>query len=388
MRRYWLSITLGALAFLGLGGYYFRAATDRMPDYRLVTKSGDEKVAEALTLLGAYAGRREPEYVQISGEGSDYRREQSLYERSFGSRSQYLFERFVELRKLKQDHRQFMRGKTDAAGFYRDEKWVAYATTERHELGSGYSEMWLKLDLLNETSGKRTNYSVNFSESASFSYVYDVQLIDEELHALVLDEDGRGGERVLRDIVVNVSDGRVVRSDEIKLSGDAKFSHAISEEAITEPSANVVLISATGGKSGKGAIYAYDYKEGKLAEITVPGDSYNANEGQLSLHHGVLTSVFSNKDGVSFWSKPIEQASAAIQAHKLTAKELGADKIVFATPRNNRIYVMKRKLDISQIAVFDPNNGASLYEGEVVLGGDSLPVSGELSKLEFHGIRY
>lgn len=375
IKRYALSLALGAFAVAGIGAYYVHGAVDRLPAFQLATWEGDPSAAEDMALSGSYWKRRGSAFLEVSSEGSDYMKERSLYRTEIvGSRSTMM--RYPDIREMVAEHRAFMRGKGRANGFYRDEETVVYAQIDIAG-GPRRPSADLGIERLDLASGKTSSHSISFEleEGVGYAIVEDVQRVGGELHVLIRasGELPNGPDTVFRVVVVDAADGRLLRNIPLDPGVDAAEGMAlrlgvVAEQIPSAPGDYAVLTvreeETSSGKLLARRYYAYEYRTGELAEV-----ASSPTNAQDSLHCGVLTRLSTSDDVVTASWLPLDTREAAVVDIERAA--LSADRFRNAVVIENRLYALFELGNTPSLAIFALPDGERLYRGEVVPGANA-----------------
>jgi len=386
MKRYLLSIVLGAFAVAAIGAYYLFGASGGMPDYKLATIDGDPAEGERIVLDGNYVGGIGSKTLTITSKGTTYGLEKSFYERKF-SPSRNLASQYEEMAALKKEHRHFMRNKSNVDGFYKDAEWLIYADILVYRSGDSGYETKLQLEILEESTGKITRYEKSIAKEGSWIVVEDVQRIGNELHVL-----GRQGQ-IFLDLVVDMTDGEIVRTDtvetEAKNGEDIEFIlYVISNQIRSAPSEYAVLYTrkekvlkrSDDGYSSKtlsANLAAYSYRTGKLTPLPEFVDNQNGilMPNNLILNGETLTYLINNGVSLSLYEYNLASGETKTLISDLSAEQLGGDVINhYVGLVQNKIYLLIQNhnglhRNDSKAVVVDATNGNVLYKGEVVSKG-------------------
>lgn len=197
MRKYIVSAVLIVFTIAAIGTYYVLASQETLPNYKLTTVQGDASQAENVLINGNYVdkdsvGGIKRAYITI--EGTDYPDEKSVIVQSLNSR-------LISNQKDKwiKEHRQFMRKKTNTAGFFENEEMLAYVNakvdTTRSKDPSAKGSAKLSVSVLNKQKNNTLEITsdIEVEDDVSDMYVQNVQLVNQELVALVLKNHNSNG---------------------------------------------------------------------------------------------------------------------------------------------------------------------------------------------------
>ncbi|TVY01954.1 hypothetical protein [Cohnella terricola] len=404
MKRYLLSIVLGVFAVVAIAFYYMFGSSNGLPEYKLATIEGDPALGEKISLDGSYVGGIGSKSLTITAKGTKYGFEKSFYERNFNS-SRYFTSRFEDMVALKKEHRNFMRAKGNVNSFYKDAEWLIYADIYVYRTEDSKNEWRLKLDLLEESTGKITHYEkVIENENGVWISVEDVQRIDNELHIL-----GRQNDNFL-DLVVNITDGEIVRTvkleSETKNGKDIEFKlYVLSNQIRSAPSEYAVLYTrkekvlkrSNGGYTSEALsaeLAAYSYRTGKL--IPIPEIVENQN-GILAptnfiLNGETLTYLVNKGVSLSVYEYDLVSGETMTLIEDLSAEQLGGELIGdIAMLAQNKIHLLARNNNgfrdgESMAVVVDATNGNVLYKGKVISEGPEATANERKKNLWVRGL--
>jgi len=424
MNRYVLSIALGAFAIGAIGTYYSFFSLGDTPQYKLITAEGDSQEGNRIRIDGAYVGGVGSKALSVSAAGTDY------YYKSFAEKylqdNRYLMTEYADVRDFKREHRNFMRAKTNVSNFYKDEQWLIYAEIALKHPNDDLENTELKMDLLEEATGKTKQYRIKLDESGPLDWasVEDVQRIGEEVHVLLQFRSDSGSSSVkssgiveeFHDLVVDLNTGERLRdltlssdrlgegpseeSDTTVAEGIGTSNVAkavmrglrlstISSEVRSRPSEYVVLRVSKESRSGEGEkervtqsdqFTAYSYRTGELVPLPELSKSNDSQYVEFRLSGERLSVLHGNGNHLSLSHYRL---STGQEEGKLDLKsdQLGGGSIRQVRLANDRLYTLVqnkneknvRKVgstDISAVIV-DAANGNVLYKGEASYTGPS-----------------
>jgi hypothetical protein len=413
MKRYLLTIILCLLSGAGIGTYYVYGMEDHLPNFKLSTLQGNAEEAAVIDLSGPYGVRMQSEFVKISLEGSDYTSRQSLYSRNILNINAW-YNQDPNLRKLLQDHRDFMRGKLRNGSFYMDNEWVIYADTSVKNQDQAIPEYALKLDLLNQTTGKVNHFAQPVAQGIRLIYiqVVDVQQLDNKVHVMV--RQSVNPNRIIRgdsisideyhDYVFDPKSGSLMDDNKLQPAinagekeGIEYRTNFISNDNPSAPSKYAVLVvrkdQVTHGVNGSNnrvplseQLYDYSYQTGKLTALPDSLTQAKTNLGtQYSLNGNLLNQMENNHQTIALTTYDLSSGNDVKKAPAITANMLGGDKIGTTIIKHNRAYLLLHKKDIPMAAVVD-TNGTLLYMGEVIFEGPTSESAEQMKQLRLLNI--
>lgn len=395
MKRYLLSIILGLCTLGILCTYYTYGAADHLPAYKLVTVQGDPKEGAGIELFGNYRAIGS-ESLSINMEGSKYRsretfRDQLLSLRSWGNFSKGMGQ-------ILQDYRQFMRGKLDPNGFYKDNEWLIYVKTN---IGSGQSpkkQFQLQVDLLNRKTNEEKQYVTEIPTDSTFDYIYvdDVQRINEQLHVLIM--QGKRNESLYQsfDYVLDIKSGALIEGKQVthwKNSTDKDIKievRKLSNEIA--PNEYMVFLVLENKLTSRGDYsifavhrYAYSYRTGKMIALPdskqkiIPDTFYYLESNSLIYANFVRNAIQLSRYNLD---TGLEERDYV----KIEASELGADEIQSFVLTHNRINILCKKGSTYLIVILDTSGGKTRYVGQVAYEGPESERDKEIGFLRIYSL--
>ncbi|WP_256757991.1 hypothetical protein [Cohnella sp. WQ 127256] len=403
MKRYLLSVILGVFIVVGIGAYYVNGAMDRLPEYKLSTLEGNPDEAQMVKLSGSYGGRMLWESLTVDTDGSIYRKDRSEFAKSLFNNQSWKF-RDSDMKALKKEHRNFMRGKGLMDSFYKDEEWLIYAEGIVHRNNNSMLDANLKIDLLNEKTGNVTQYRVDISDEANYSWIdiLDVQRVDDQIHLLVRQHVEASSE--LHDYVVDLKSGQLIRNEMLNhgiRSGENEELNlfAITNEIRSKPGEFVVLSVRKDRRTKESSnsyrldsvsedLFSYSYKTGKLNELLIYKNKNKLEDdsNDFTLNGNILSNLRNNTNAITLsrYDLSLDQKLEGITS--LSAQQLGADDIGSLRLSQNRVYVLLRKDSIPQLAVLDTATGTVLYKGQATYEGPASNSEEQMKNLRLLNI--
>ncbi|MDR6554052.1 hypothetical protein [Paenibacillus qinlingensis] len=178
MKRYWLLATLIPFCVLALGTYYVSGTSDQKQEYVLKTMKGIESDAAELQIKVNMDGIT----TTVSTKGSESDVEQLSYLDRLDAESYY----DEDLRRLVNEHRSFMRGKSDVNSFYEDDQVLAYVGTEAHNDASKKQSDRLTISIMGKLDQETTSFHVRADKkNDEYIGIHDVQVKDQTMKVLV-----------------------------------------------------------------------------------------------------------------------------------------------------------------------------------------------------------
>lgn len=363
----------------GISTYYAFGAADHLPEFKLSTIQGNADEGIDINLSGSYSGRIRSEFLTVSAKGSDYRSRKSVYEKNIASVREWYLQN-PDIKQLVDDHPNFMRGKGEITGLYKDEEWIIYAEASVSKKAASRSEVILDVELLNLKSGKVTRYetAAEGKKAYAFMNIRDVQRVDDQLHIVTFQHPASVPPDEIYDYVMDLQSGKLIR-DEMLTRGiepkkDVKLNFGyITKENLSAPGEHALLkvneekVNRSGNHPDAGTIvtehlYLYSYKTGKLTALPDSLTSGNlAMASSYSLKDDILSILRNDKQSLTWLQYNLVTGKVEKEASSMTAQQLGADEIQWSFIRNNRIYISFNQSGIPSVAVVNAANGALLY---------------------------
>ncbi|WP_312148064.1 hypothetical protein [Paenibacillus odorifer] len=189
MRKYMVTAVLVVFSVVTIGTYYVQASQETLPNYKLTMVQGDASLVEGIALYGNYLTKDSVfgiKRANITTNGTDYPDEKLTISQSLNRRPVN-----TQLDKWRDQHRQFMRGKKNLAGFYENQDMLAYVnwTVDKQQSNdpSAKKNARLSISVLNKQKDntQEIRSDINVDHDVSDIYVQNVQLVDQELVAMV-----------------------------------------------------------------------------------------------------------------------------------------------------------------------------------------------------------
>ncbi|MEC0091124.1 hypothetical protein [Paenibacillus macquariensis] len=393
MRRYWISIVLSAFIIVGLGTYYVYGAVVDFPGYKISKVSGDVNEGSKISVQGNFANGGRYQLLIATAEGSDYPNRRSAYSQFFSGTRPWMNDQ-ADIRQILNDHRSFMRSKGNINSFYKDDEWIIYADAVFNNAFGVKSEIVLSIDTLNQTSGVVKHYETIVEDPMDYSQIFveDVQLIGEQIHMFIgqhsKTNQNKGNSNSSKveyhDYVVDMNSGALMNNISLALGDNTKdnvelFDRSIMNTIYSAPSDHAILIVYDEQKRVNDYmgiidehLYSYAYKTGVLTDLSDTMLKAGIDDiGDIRLDGHILTILNYEEDFIKLSRYNIDTEKVTNEDISLSAQQLGAEKIIMGTTKNNKLYILFYKNDIPKVAVLDATNGAILYTGEVVYEGEA-----------------
>lgn len=388
MRRYLLSIVLVLFAVTGIGAYFAYGASDRLPEFRLVTLQGDEAVGENIRLGGSYGGRMRSQFLSVEVRGSYYDRDRSL--------AQQWRERAdadPEIAALIRDHRRFMRGKPRYAwalqNLHKDREWLIYADAALYRRGPSAWDVVATIEMLPLSGGEARRYEVTLDQVSANrgGYVRDVARIGEELHLIL-----RVGNDQFADYILDMS-GRLIRKVNLA-GGDGEPVNSANRylTAYPVPAEDSLVIAVTETDPDTGyarnmRFMRYDYASGEAADLAELAVDQKEGETAAVYPAGDQFAVIVHDAQMIRWQLVSADGKAILSPEQsATAEALGGKEIRDADVADEAAYVLMKDGVHHVVAAVDLRSGALLYSGRVELTGAAENADEELKSLRLNNL--
>lgn len=395
MRRYWILIVLVPLIVLCVGAYYVQADS-RYPEFVLEKQEGDEKEAAAVLLRGQFGQNHRQGAVTVGLQGSEYSSEQSFFARIAPRWGR------EEIKKLAEEHRNFIRGKRNPLSFYEDDNLLAYADVTGDFSNSGLYNFRFAVSLLDKKNGRSSSYEVSVPNGNLYTQinVYDVQAIGGQLKAVTQNYKSDGSSEIhLYSLALTNGQAPV---DQILLQSENADSNILGgyEANALRPSRYVVFHAVQFHKvQNAHGDYSREEAGGRLFVFNIEnGQEVRIESPEISdlLSGGARQDAFSiNSEGDNlFLAKKTGQGVRLIQYNipeaKISVKDIQTDFVVYTTVKNGRLYMLVKKNtdreELPSLAVADAGTGNLLFKGSISLKESEPRRTGEFSKLFIHDL--
>jgi len=408
MKRYGLSFILAIIAIVPIAWHYTFVAGAGLPEYKLIALEGDGEAGKEIELIGAYIGGVGSRALSVNSGGSEYGVERSFYE-NYVKDKRYLTTWHEDMRQLKKEHRNFMRDKSNVDGFYKDGEWLIYANVVLNRIDDFRTETILKLELLEESTGKISRFSTKLQDDTDNYWigVDDVQRVGDEIH-IVTRQNAHGQERNTGDTIqiyaVDMKSGDVIRGNAldhgIEAASDETLTiSVISNEIRSQPCEYAVLyvrkdkVTEQTNETHRSEtisvhLMAYSYRTGKLTPIPgLENSKSSGNPEQYRLNGSIL--IRYADDGNSIAISRYDVIAGRQEPHVITvsAKQLGGESIGTVTVRQDRAYALVASKDQGPIAaVFEVTSGKVLYRGQASYAGPASKADEYMKNLKLLNI--
>ncbi|BBH21207.1 hypothetical protein Back11_25520 [Paenibacillus baekrokdamisoli] len=405
MKRYWISIVLVALIIISMGTFYIQTLTNPLPNFQLMKLEGDEKEASHVILLGSY--NYSTGQVVIDENGSTYDSERPYLTKL----SPHIIGR-EQIDKLVSDHRNFMRGKENIAGFYEDKQVLVYSDIRStyHEILQNYS-FGLKVWILDKENNQTKSFELDVPKSSDYLWVnvQDVQLVDNQLKIITQNNKRNKNDsnnRLSLELHIcsidlaeeKLVDDRIAGTDN-KLGGSQELQFAlVNDTNLIKPNERMVFqlrtnkIKVTSENSYESttvdnSFVSYDLRTGKEEVIPFPlTEPSNKNNVDYFNTGERLIQTASSSEGIHIQKYNLEGRRSEPEI-VLSLKDLQADSISSMNVDTRNLYVLVKKQNAKRMIIVDLGSGKVVYKGSVALKGTTGAEKEHLSKLNVYNLQ-
>ena len=180
MKRYWKIIGLVLLIFGTFGSLYIHKALAQvaLPEFELVTISGDETILEEMIVYGDFTQESSWESFRLTSDEITYFRDLNFLEQHRGFFQPWTIEWLIE------EERNFMRGKSDFPDvFAEDDGKIAYVSPY---MSNGLDEF--RVEILNRETRDKQKFALDFSSDEELReiHVLNVQLYGNAMYLITI----------------------------------------------------------------------------------------------------------------------------------------------------------------------------------------------------------
>lgn len=375
MRKYMLTAVIVVFAIVTIGTFYVQASQETPPNYKLTMVQGDASLVEGIAVYGNYMIKDSAFGIKrayITTNSTDYPDEKSAISQSLNRRPMKTqLDRWIE------EHRQFMRGKTNTSGFYENEEMLAYVyatvDTKRSNDPSAKKNAKLSISVLNKQKDitQEITSDINIDHDVSDIYVQNVQLVDQELVAMVfMNHSAKGYVSEPQIIRVNLTTKEITNEPLVlpgvkpaAADGDAQYAR-LANQNLEHTDQWILSISRDNHKKA----YQVDVKTGQISPLAFQGHEMLLNNIMNVYGQKIyfLQKAVSSKENIGFTVISYDLVS---KEYETTLKNTNIDlseNITYAF-KQDHLYIMGYKnFKGNRLYVFNLTSGNLEYEGKVV----------------------
>lgn len=365
MKRYWKIILLCFVTIITIGTFYIQvglASGDKI-NYTFEKVSGDEKEIDKLIIHGDYLIDSLLQRVKITNKETIHLNHLNFIQ---DVSSEHFFSPIYK--KLKSEHKTFMRGKHTLLNFfYEDEEYLIYVTDNRKN-----HRIYIQVDVLNKKQGKRTSFEVE-EKTYDFISIEEVQMIDNNtIKVLVRGFTNEVRSEELSVYTINIAKEKLEKTEQVLKVDENMSIRVFTNENSISKEKYVVIRSEHGVIYGEEQnsdtkvpeIFVYDFEKNQLKKVELP-EIKMAYLDTFAIHHSTLFVDQFTEQGIEAYSYDI-------------VKEKWGEKPVFQVPitldesthyfteiANGKIYVIYSIDNENWLIIGDLYTGDTLYEGKI-----------------------
>jgi hypothetical protein len=375
MRKYMVTAVLVVFAVVTIGTYYVQASQETPPNYKLTTVQGDASLVEGIAVYGNYMSKDSVFGIKrayITTKGTDYPDEKSATSQSLNQRPMKTqMDQWIEV------HRQFMRGKTNTSGFYENEEMLAYVNatvdTKRSNDSSAKRNAKLSISVLNKQKNNTFEITsdINVDYDVSDIYVQNVQLVDQQLVAMVfMNHSAKGYVSEPQILRVNLTT-KEIKNEPLALPGgksvaaDGDTQYAwLANQNLEHTEQWILRISRDNHRK----VYQVDVKTGQISPLAFQGHEMLLNNIMNAYGQKIyfLQKAVSSKENIGFTVISYDLVS---KEYETTLKNTNIDlseNITYAF-KQDHLYIMGYKnFKGNRLYVFNLTSGNLEYEGKAI----------------------
>lgn len=396
MKRYLSSIIIAAVMVFSIGTFYIYTAVSAspFPNLKIVKESGNEKELKDIVVTGNYNLDRSNGNFNLSLDGTEY-----LSERSFMEKLDTVNDQIKALRK---QYRNFMRGKTDLYSFFEDKDLLVYAEISPNKVGEETHSF--DISTLKKKNKAKSSFSIIIPNNKQYSSIriLDVQRVGneikvitenyyymnsniekDEIHLYTIDYIKK---KVVKDNTIYTLPSR--NSDiEIQFEQIFNTDFTIPNQYFVFKINKVKYKNMKDGSSEeellKSELHAFNIETNKMKKIVLPKALKNAQ-------------IESYQNDSIYFTKQIDQQLNVFKLNIENNQLVSERKIPLSLAKDNyfillkitneKLYLLTNGSDqnVGEISVTDIQSGNPLYRGKIVK--DGIETGEKKSKIEFYDI--
>ena len=376
MRKYMVNAILVVFAVITIGTYYVQASQETPPNYKLTMVQGDASLVEGIALYGNYMSKDSVfgiERAYITTNGTDYPHENLTISQSLNRRPVK-----TQLDKWVDQHRQFMRGKNNLAGFYENQDILAYVnwTVDKQQSNdpSAKKNAELSISVLNKQKDntQEIRSDINVDHDVSDIFVENVQLVDQQLVAMVsLIHSAKGYVSEPQIIRVNLATKEITNeplallgAKSVAANGDNQIVR-LANQNLDHTDHWILSVSKDNHKKA----YQVDVKTGQISPLTFKGHEMLLNNNIMYAYGQkiyFLQKAASSKKNIGFTVISYDLVS---KEYETTLKNSNIDlseNITYDFKQDYLYIVGHKNFKGNRLYVFNLKSGNLEYEGKAV----------------------
>ncbi|KJB89019.1 hypothetical protein AZ66_04235 [Paenibacillus sp. E194] len=375
MRKYMVNAILVVFAVITIGTYYVQASQKTPPNYKLTMVQGDASLVEGIALYGNYMSKDSVfgiERAYITTNGTDYPHENLTISQSLNRRPVK-----TQLDKWVDQHRQFMRGKNNLAGFYENQDILAYVnwTVDKQQSNdpSAKKNAEVSISVLNKQKDntQEIRSDINVDHDVSDIFVENVQLVDQQLVAIVsLNHSAKGYVSEPQIIRVNLATKEMTNeplallgAKSVAANGDNQIVR-LANQNLDHTDQWILSVSKDNHKKA----YQVDVKTGQISPLTFQGHEMLLNNIMYAYGQKIyfLQKAASSKKNIGFTVISYDLVS---KEYETTLKNTNIDlseNITYDFKQDYLYIVGHKNFKGNRLYVFNLKSGNLEYEGKAV----------------------
>ncbi|WP_289355143.1 hypothetical protein [Paenibacillus sp. S-12] len=375
MRKYMVNAILAVFAVITIGTYYVQASQETRPNYKLTMVQGDASLVEGIALYGNYMSKDSVfgiESAYITTNGTEYTDKKLTISQRFNRRPVK-----TQLDKWVDQHRQFMRGKNDLAGFYENQDILAYVncTVDEQQSNnpSAKKNAKLSISVLNKQKDNTQEIRsvIHVDQDVSDIFVQNVQLVDQHLVAMVsLIHSAKGYVYEPQIIRVNLTTKEITNepltlpgAKSVAANGDNQYVR-LANQNLDHTDQWILSVSKDNHKKS----YQVDVKTGQISPLAFQGHEMLLNNIMNAYGQKIyfLQKAVSSKENIGFTVISYDLVSKEYETILKNTNIDLSDNITYVF-KQDYLYIMGHKnFKGNRLYVFNLTSGNLEYEGKAV----------------------
>lgn len=370
-----VTAVLVVFTFITIGTYYVQASQESPPNYKLTMVQGDASLAEGITLYGNYMTKDSVLGIQrayITTNGTEYPDEKLTISRSLNREPVK-----TQLDVWIDQHRQFMRGKNNLTGFYENQDILAYVNTNVDKQQSNdplaKKNAKLSISVLNKQKDNTKEFrsDINVDHDVSDIFVQNVQLLDQQLVALVsLSHSAKGYVSEPQIIRVNLTTQEITNeplilpgATSVAANGGNQFVR-LANQNLEQTDQWILSVSKDNHKKA----YQVDVKTGQVSPLAFQGHEMLLNNMMNFYGQKIyfLQKALSSKENIGFTVISYDLVSKEYETILKNTSINTSHNITYAFKQDHLYIVGYKNLKGNRLYVFNLTSGNLEYEGKVL----------------------
>ncbi|MFE4713395.1 hypothetical protein ACFRAM_21275 [Paenibacillus sp. NPDC056722] len=375
MKKYIVNAVLVVFAVITIGTYYVQASQETLPNYKLTMVQGDASFVEGIALYGNYLTKDSVFGIKgayITTNGTDYPNEKPTISQSLNQRPVK-----TQLDEWIDQHRQFMRGKKNLAGFYENQDILAYmdwtVDQQQSNNSSAKKKATLSISVLNKQNDntQEIRSDLNVDHDVSDIFVQNVQLVDQQLVAMVsLNHSAKGYVSEPQIIRVNLTTKEITNeplvlpgAKSVATNGDNQYVR-LANQNLDYTDQWILNVSKDNHKKA----YQVDVKTGQISPLAFQGHEMLLNNIMDTYGQKIyfLQKSVSSKGNIGFTVISYDLVSKEYETVLKNTNIDLSENITYGFKQNYLYIVGYKNFKGNRLYVFNLTNGNLEYEGKAV----------------------